>query len=280
MKQIYILKKNLSLLKRGFNLALFVFAIATGVQAQVTTFPWVETFEDDSTTRPDWTQIYEVNNMSWTYAESPSTGGAGVMAYEGTKFANYPADSHNFDKTKLVSPVLDLTNQTDVSVSFYFRNPFWSPDQNWLRVFYRISPTSAWVEVQEFHTDVSTWTSSGAILLPNPTATYQIAIECETDYGFSTTVDALTVTTTTLGVDEFSKAQVKFFPNPIKDVLNFSSQEMVSTVQVFNLLGQKLLEKDLNVMEGQVDISSLPTGNYIFQVTTEKGTKIIKIIKE
>lgn len=271
---------SLQKLKGGIYLLFLSLLASAGLQAQVTTFPWTETFEDNSTTRSAWTQIYEVNNMSWTYATTASTGGTGITAYEGTKFANYPGTSHNFDKTKLVSPVLNLLNYTNVSVSFYFRNPYWNPDQNWLRIFYRTSSTDAWVQLAEYHSNVTAWTTSGTIVLPNPTATYQIAVECETDYGYSTTVDALTVTASPLGVSEHAKALVKYYPNPAANVLNFTSPEMVSNVQIFNLIGQKVLERKLNATEGQIDISSLAPGNYLVQATTEMGTETFKIAKK
>lgn len=279
MKQNYKILNFLKPLEKGFFLASFLLA-CTGINAQVSTFPWTETFEDASPTRQAWTQIYEVNNMAWTYATSPSTGGTGVTAYEGTKFANYPGTSHNFDKTKLVSPVLDLSNYENVSVSFYFRNPYWNPDQNWLRIFYRTSASSPWVQLAEYHSNVTAWTNSGAIVLPNPSATYQIAVECETDYGYSTTVDALTVTATQLGVNEFAKAQVKYYPNPAGNVLNFSSPETVSEIQIFNFLGQKVLDRKLNANDGQIDVSNLANGNYVVQTTTIIGTETFKLSKK
>lgn len=58
---------------KRLSLAVTIFA-AIGINAQITTFPWTETFEDNSITRGNWTQIYEVNNMSWTFASTSSTG--------------------------------------------------------------------------------------------------------------------------------------------------------------------------------------------------------------
>ena len=268
--------------KKQFILTMTLVFFAIGTNAQITIFPWTETFEDDSPSRDSWTQIYEVNNMSWTYETSPSTGGwlpGSSGAYEGTKFANYPGTSHNFDKTKLVSPVLDLSAVTDPSISFYYRNPFWSPDQNWLRVFYRISDTDPWIQITEFHSDVVPWTSSGDIALPDPSATYQIAIECETDYGYSTTVDSLVVTGT-LGVNHFLKSTVSFYPNPAENILNFSSHEIVSDINVFNLLGQKVLETKVDSNQGQIDISNLASGNYIVRANAQSGTQLFRVVKK
>lgn len=258
-----------------------VVASSIVVNAQITTFPWTETFEDSSPTRADWTQIYEVNNMSWTFATSASTGSSGVTAYEGTKFANYPGTSHEFDKTKLVSPPLNLSAVTSPTVSFYYINPYWSPDQNWLRVFYRTSATSAWVQLAEFHSDITTWTSSGAIGIP-PT-TYQIAIECETDYGYSTLVDAVVVSGSNLSVKDLqksTKSAISYYPNPVQDVLNYKSNEKVHEISIYNISGQKVGQYEAGANQGRVNVSSLSSGIYIVRGKTDLGTESFKMIKK
>ncbi|MES2747247.1 MAG: T9SS type A sorting domain-containing protein [Bacteroidota bacterium] len=280
MKKNYSQKLFFASLRKQFFLTLVLFVFTVGTNAQISTFPWTETFEDSSPTRASWTQIYEVNAMAWTYVGAPSTGGwVGTSTpYEGAKFANYPATSHAFDKTKLVSPVLNLTGMTNATVSFYYRNPFWDPDQNWLRVFYRTSAVAAWIQVAEFHTNIVSWTSSGNIGIPS--TAYQIAIECETDYGYSTTVDALVVNAAPLAVNEFTKATISYFPNPTANLLHFSSNNMIYDVSVFTLLGQKVMETKVNSNEGQIDISNLTPGTYIVRGNTEAGTEIFKAIKK
>lgn len=251
------------------------------MNAQITTFPWTETFEDNSPTRASWTQIYEVNNMSWTFASTASTGGTGVTAYEGTKFANYPGTSHNFDKTKLVSPVLNLSGVNSPTVSFYYINKLWGSDQNWLRVFYRTSATAAWVQLAEFHSNITAWTSSGSIGLP-PT-TYQIAIECETDYGYSTLVDALVVSGANLSVSDVKKtvkSSISYYPNPAQNVLNYKSSEKVNQITVYNSVGQKIQSHKTDSDQGRLDVSALPSGTYIVTGETALGTETFKMIKK
>lgn len=251
------------------------------MNAQITTFPWTETFEDNSPTRASWTQIYEVNNMSWTFASTASTGGTGVTAYEGTKFANYPGTSHNFDKTKLVSPVLNLSGVNSPTVSFFYINKLWGSDQNWLRVFYRTSATAAWVQLAEFHSNITAWTSSGSIGLP-PT-TYQIAIECETDYGYSTLVDALVVSGANLSVSDVKKtvkSSISYYPNPAQNVLNYKSSEKVNQITVYNSVGQKIQSHKTDSDQGRLDVSALPSGTYIVTGETALGTETFKMIKK
>jgi len=265
--------------KRTF-LAIAVLGISF-MNAQITTFPWTETFEDNSPTRASWTQIYEVNNMSWTFASTASTGGTGVTAYEGTKFANYPGTSHNFDKTKLVSPVLNLSGVNSPTVSFYYINKLWGSDQNWSRVFYRTSATSAWVQLAEFHSNITAWTSSGSIGLP-PT-TYQIAIECETDYGYSTLVDAVVVSGANLSVSDVKKtvkSSISYYPNPAQNVLNYKSSEKVNQITVYNSAGQKIQYHKTDSDQGRLDVSALPSGTYIVTGETALGTETFKMIKK
>ncbi|AZA61006.1 T9SS type A sorting domain-containing protein [Chryseobacterium indoltheticum] len=265
--------------KRTF-LAIAVLGISF-MNAQITTFPWTETFEDNSPTRASWTQIYEVNNMSWTFASTASTGGTGITAYEGTKFANYPGTSHNFDKTKLVSPVLNLSGVNSPTVSFFYINKLWGSDQNWLRVFYRTSATAAWVQLAEFHSNITAWTSSGSIGLP-PT-TYQIAIECETDYGYSTLVDALVVSGANLSVSDIKKtvkSSISYYPNPAQNVLNYKSSEKVNQITVYNSVGQKIQYHKTDSDQGRLDVSALPSGTYIVTGETALGTETFKMIKK
>ena len=265
--------------KRTF-LAIAVLGISF-MNAQITTFPWTETFEDNSPTRASWTQIYEVNNMSWTFASTASTGGTGITAYEGTKFANYPGTSHNFDKTKLVSPVLNLSGVNSPTVSFFYINKLWGSDQNWLRVFYRTSATAAWVQLAEFHSNITAWTSSGSIGLP-PT-TYQIAIECETDYGYSTLVDALVVSGANLSVSDIKKtvkSSISYYPNPAQNVLNYKSSEKVNQITVYNSVGQKIQSHKTDSDQGRLDVSALPSGTYIVTGETALGTETFKMIKK
>ncbi|MCW4469771.1 Ig-like domain-containing protein [Flavobacterium sp. MFBS3-15] len=182
-----------SALAKSIAIVMLLLFSGTGLRAQIiNSFPFTETFNSNSPTLQYWTQVYEINNMSWTFTDDASTGSYDLDPYDGN-FANYPATSHEFDTTKLVSPLLNLAGMSNVTLNFVYVNPFWSPDQNWLTIYYRISATDPWVQLQEYHSNITTWTPSGNITLPNPTATYQIAIECKTDYGYSTLVDQVVI---------------------------------------------------------------------------------------
>jgi hypothetical protein len=83
-----------------------------------------------------------------------------------------------------------------------------------------------------------------------------------------------------LSTGSFDTVSFKAYPNPVKDVLNLSYSTEISSVEVYNMLGQKVLTKTLNVAQGQIDMSNLNTGNYIVKVTADGLTKTIKVVKQ
>ncbi|ESU20447.1 hypothetical protein FEDK69T_29670 [Flavobacterium enshiense DK69] len=91
----------------------------------------------------------------------------------------------------------------------------------------------------------------------------------------------LSGTAALLGNAQFDTAAFKAYPNPVKDVLNLSYATEISSVEVYNMLGQKVMTKLLNVAQGQIDLSNLNGGNYIVNVATADGLiKTIKVVKQ
>lgn len=85
---------------------------------------------------------------------------------------------------------------------------------------------------------------------------------------------------TNLSKGDFDNANFTFYPNPVKNVLNLSYNQNISSVAVYNLLGQKVIESKIKANSTQVNMSDLASGNYIVKVTSENQTKTFKIIKE
>ena len=74
--------------------------------------------------------------------------------------------------------------------------------------------------------------------------------------------------------------EISVYPNPVKDILNISSKKKIKEISVFNIAGQKVLNS-INVKNGQLNVSSLSSGVYVFQVKMENGkVETFKIIKK
>ncbi len=84
----------------------------------------------------------------------------------------------------------------------------------------------------------------------------------------------------TLGVSDMDSFDFAYYPNPVKDVLNITSNKPVENVAVFNLAGQKVLA-NAQVSNGQINVSALPAGVYVFKATLQGGqVETFKIIKK
>lgn len=91
---------------------------------------------------------------------------------------------------------------------------------------------------------------------------------------------SLKVTDTALGINNFESSNFAAYPNPVNDVLTIAYKSEISTVAVFNLLGQQVIAKTINAQESQVDMSHLPNGAYLVKVMSGNQQKTIKVIKQ
>jgi len=89
-----------------------------------------------------------------------------------------------------------------------------------------------------------------------------------------------TLNVSTLATTSFDNAAFAYYPNPVRNVLNLSYKQNITDVKIYNILGQEVLVKSVNAAQGQVDMTNLPSGNYIAKVTSNGIVKTIKVIKE
>lgn len=83
-----------------------------------------------------------------------------------------------------------------------------------------------------------------------------------------------------LELKDFDTKNVIIYPNPVKDVLNLSYDQEISTIAIYNLLGQEVLTKSINANETTIDVAQLPSGTYLVKVFSMNGIKTVKISKE
>jgi len=87
----------------------------------------------------------------------------------------------------------------------------------------------------------------------------------------------------TAGIDlsnkTFQTVQLKYYPNPVDQVLNLEASKTIVAVTVFNLLGQQVLNVNPNSAAAKIDLSNLNAGTYFININAENDIKTIKIIK-
>jgi hypothetical protein len=81
-------------------------------------------------------------------------------------------------------------------------------------------------------------------------------------------------------VSKFNDTFFTLSPNPAKNVLNLSASKTISKIEVFNVMGQKVLTKFINTLTGSVNISKLDKGIYLMNVTIDGNVGTYRFIKE
>ena len=85
----------------------------------------------------------------------------------------------------------------------------------------------------------------------------------------------------TLGLDNStSVAKFKVYPNPATSIVTISTPNVdAANLKVTDLTGKVVMSKTLNGIENIVDISSLSTGAYFFELSSDNIKEVVKILK-
>ncbi len=184
----------------------------------------------------------------------------------------------------LVTPLINLTNLTASSLSFYGGQHY---PEEWGSVYKVKVSTTSQTNHASF-TDVATYTESdfsiGAVtsLKTINLSAYNgqqiyIAFVMIQDDGDNWYIDNVNVTGT-LGIPEFqNNLDLSIYPNPTNNFVNIVTTESIEKIEIYDILGKivKTQNKAVNV-----DLSDLPEGLYALKVTTINGKiatkKIVK----
>jgi hypothetical protein len=85
---------------------------------------------------------------------------------------------------------------------------------------------------------------------------------------------------TALAVKNFNAGSFKAYPNPTKSSWNISSNDDITSVKVFDVLGKSVYAKSASSKEVTVNAAELSKGIYFAKVSTANGTSTVKLVKE
>jgi hypothetical protein len=147
-------------------------------------------------------------------------------AYAGTYNAIFFKQGDNNERTKLITPEMDLEGGTSVELSFYLCQIPWTfgGSTSWdvLRVYYKTAEGNPWVLLQEYLDPVYEWELQ-TLVLPNLSSTYYVAFEGHTRWGYGTCIDNVVIEEKGLqhlwiGDIKFQQAFADFIPSGTPDV--------------------------------------------------------------
>jgi hypothetical protein len=112
--------------------------------------------------------------------------------------------------------------------------------------------------------------------LVSGTTYYTVNVSAE---GCVSAAFAVTVTVT-LGTAQHELTNVKFYPNPVISNFTVEAQELITVVEVYNTIGQKVYVAQPNTLQTIVNFDNLPSAIYIVKVFSNSKNKVISVIKK
>lgn len=91
--------------------------------------------------------------------------------------------------------------------------------------------------------------------------------------------EAAVISSCNLSVTVVSDYKISYYPNPVKDIFNLSYSEDIVSISVMNTLGQLVLSQNIGSNNAQIDMSTLPSGNYFVKVESSEVMRTVKVIK-
>lgn len=84
-----------------------------------------------------------------------------------------------------------------------------------------------------------------------------------------------------LGLNDAQVSKLNVYPNPTDSQWSISTNnDVINEIEVFNMLGKRVIYLAPKALSAEVDASNLPSGIYITRIITEAGTISQKLIKQ
>ena len=224
-----------------------------------------------------YTAATTINNVSWDDSafEEVSIAGNNVLKISGTNFLGIDLGAY-----------LDATNMTHLHMDYWIATD-WSEGQvlnpklsnhvgedgetNALDITNTIGSQA----------EVQNWQSKDFVLNGDRESIKQFLITVAGKTGLYYLDNVYLYVDGTAGLEDNNIINVSVYPNPSNTNWNFrTGNTVITSVEVFNLLGKRVVLQNNNSTNVAISTQGLTSGIYIARITTEQGTKSVKLIKE
>lgn len=224
-----------------------------------------------------------VGIIQWQYSTASNT--TGFIDINGENDLNYTATNLQLDtwfRVKNTSGVCPINHSQAVQVKVY-STP--APSGNTTQYFNFSNPVfisnlavkGTDVKWYSTHSDALTNTNrlqpTTSLTLENTYYALQTLNGCN-----STNTLAVTVNNN-LEIEGFNFDMLEFYPNPFTNYFKLKYPEIITSIELFNNLGQSVLKTKPNVKETTLSVNHLPTGIYFMELSSKYNKGIIKTIK-
>lgn len=112
--------------------------------------------------------------------------------------------------------------------------------------------------------------------LVNGTTYYAVIIGANGCPSLPTPIETIIV----LGVNDFDLSKLKYYPNPVNDLLTITYTDVITNVEVFDLNGRLVINRNFDNETVQLDFSNLSSGTYMLNIKTKENSQFVKIVKK
>jgi hypothetical protein len=101
------------------------------------------------------------------------------------------------------------------------------------------------------------------------------------DYNFPITTNEANTVFQSLSNPSFPiDSTISLYPNPTHNLVNIKANNTITSVELFDVQGRLLQTKLINENASTLEITAQSAGVYFIKVTTDKGIKVEKMVKE
>lgn len=97
---------------------------------------------------------------------------------------------------------------------------------------------------------------------------------------FYLALDNVKVFETNLATSNVEKSTLKFYPNPVKDILTIADSKEISSVEIYDASGKKVFSNASKSSKLELNLAQLKAGIYIVKTKTAGDLKTFKFIKK
>ena len=184
------------------------------------------------------------------------------------------------EEAMLVSAPLDITAVTKPILTFKHRQRSLGQFVDELSVWYATSINDYWHLLGDYTYACEDWETI-TLDLPEASDAYLIAFKGKSNDADGVYVDDVWVgNDPTVGVEEQLTFVATVSPNPTTDKVTVETNANEGQVDVFDMLGKQMLTAPVIDGRAELDLSTYPKGVYVARISSEMGTRTIKLVKE
>ena len=228
----------------------------------------------------EWLITNEGSGNIWELAQA---SGSTPDPSEGTYYMLYEWSDTDAANTYLYSRGLNLKAGKDITLQFDYQGiDDFFPEKMEVKI-----GTAATVVGQT----TQLWINEAIGNYPYETATvnftvpadgvYYLSFRAFSDPGeFYLALDNIKVFETDLATQNVSKSTLKFYPNPVKDILTISDVKEISSYTIFDVSGKQVASASAKSSKLELNVSQLKPGVYIVKANSDGVMKTFKFIKK